>query len=223
MRVVVTREQGYNDALRSWLPENATVSEVPLTTTRFFDGQEVLSTLRANEHYGEFRGLVVTSARSALYVAVAREALHEGGRVLSVGSATARALENEDVDVDVVGDAGAEDLAPEITEGPVLLLGAATMRGDLAAALHERGVEVTTLICYETLPAVLSSDDETLLRDTDVVFIGAPSAWLVAKAFVSSNAWVIVPGVTTGEAVRRQHERVIEGWGPALREHLGAL
>jgi uroporphyrinogen-III synthase len=218
--VVVTREQGYNDDLRSWLPENVIVSEVPLTTTRFFDGQEVLATLRANEDYGEFRGLVVTSARSALYVALAREALHDGGRVLSVGSATARALENEDVDVDVVGDAGAEDLAPEITEGPVLLLGAATMRGDLAAALQKRGVEVTTLICYETLPAVLSGDDETLLREADIVFIGAPSAWLVARVFVSPNAWVIVPGTTTGDVVRRQHERVIEGWGPALREHL---
>jgi len=225
VRVVVTREQGHNESLTSWVPEGVTVNEVPLTTTRFFDADEVLTSLRANEHYGAFRSLVVTSARSALYVAVAREGLVDGGSVLSVGSATARALESEnvDVDVDVVGESGAGDLAPEIAEGPVLLLGAATMRDELTTALEGRGVHVTLLACYETVPAVLTGDDETTLRDADVVFIGAPSAWLVARAFVADSAWVIVPGATTGDAVRRDHERIIEGWGPDLREHLLAL
>ncbi|HEV3267265.1 MAG TPA: uroporphyrinogen-III synthase [Acidimicrobiales bacterium] len=223
MRVVATREQGSNDTLTSWLPEDATVVEVPLTTTRFYDGQEVLSTLRASDHYGTFRSLVVTSARSALYVALAREGLRDGGTVLSVGSATAKALESEDVDVDVVGEGGALDLAPTITEGPVLLLGAATMRDELTSALTNRGVDVTTLACYETLPAELTPEDETLLREADVIFIGAPSAWLVAKSFVSDAALVVVPGATTSDAVRRDHQRVIEGWGPELREHLDAL
>jgi uroporphyrinogen-III synthase len=223
VRVVVTREAGYNDALTSWLPEGVTVNEVPVTTTRFYDGDEVLTTLRASEHYGSFRALFVTSARSALYVALAREGLRDGGSVLSVGSSTARALESEDVEVAVVGEGGALDLAPTITEGPVLLLGAASMRDELSEALKDRGVEVTTLACYETLPAVLTSDDEGFLRDADVVFIGAPSAWLVAKTFVSATAWVVVPGATTAQAVRRQHERVIEGWGPELREHLLGL
>jgi len=223
VRVVVTREVGYNDALTSWLPEGVKVVEVPLTTTRFYDGQEVLATLRASEHYGTFGALVVTSARSALYVALAREGLREGGTVLSVGSATAKALENEDVDVDVVGESGAADLAPTITEGPVLLLGAVRMREELMSALTKRGVDVTTLACYETLPAVLTSDDESSIRDADVIFVGAPSAWNVAKTFVPDAAWVVVPGATTGDAVRHDHERVIEGWGPELREHLGAL
>ena len=220
MRVVVTREAGYNDELSSWLPESVTTNEVPLTTTRFFDANEVLSTLRANEHYGAFRALVVTSARSALYVAVAREGLRDGGSVLSVGSATARAIESEDVEVDVVGGGGAVDLSPTITDGPVLLLGAASMRAELATTLKDRGLDVTTLACYETVPAVLTSEEEGLLRDADVIFIGAPSAWLVASAFVPDAAWVVVPGPTTADAVRRQHERVIEGWGPELREHL---
>jgi uroporphyrinogen-III synthase len=97
------------------------------------------------------------------------------------------------------------------------------MRDELTVALQSRGVKVTTLTCYETLPAVLRADEERILQAADVVFIGAPSAWLVASAFVSANSWVVVPGATTGEVVRRQHERVIEGWGPALREHLLAL
>jgi uroporphyrinogen-III synthase len=223
MKVVVTRERGSNDSLVEWLPDNAIVKEVPLTTTRFFDADEVLTTLRASEFFGAYRALVVTSARTALYVSLARVALGERATVVSVGSATARALESEDVEVDVVGDAGAEDLASQIGQGPVLLLGAASMRPELASALQTRGLSVTTLACYETVPAVLSDDDTKELREGNVVFIGAPSAWLVAKAFVASDAWVVVPGATTGDVVRRDHARIIEGWGASLREHLRTL
>lgn len=212
-----------NGSLVEWLPDDAVVREVPLTTTRYLDGDEVQRALRASEFFGAFRALVVTSARTALYVALARGALAEGGSVVSVGSSTARALESQDVEVDVVGEEGAEDLAPRISEGPVLLLGSASMRPELATALRARGFSVTTLTCYETVPAVLDDDEEKVLREADVVFIGAPSSWLVAKAMVGPNSWVVVPGVTTAAVVRRDHDRVIEGWGASLREYLRAL
>jgi uroporphyrinogen-III synthase len=212
-----------NGSLVEWLPDDADVSEVPLTTTRYLDADEVDRALKASEFYGAFRVLVVTSARTALYVALARGALVEGGSVVSVGSATARALESEDVEVDVVGDARAQDLAPRIEEGPVLLLGGASMRPELATTLRTRGLLVTTLACYESVPAVLGDDERKELGESDVVFIGAPSAWLVAKSFVGPDSWVVVPGVTTAAAVRRDHDRVIEGWGPSLREYLRAL
>jgi uroporphyrinogen-III synthase len=223
MHVVVTRELGSNDSLLGWLPDDVTTSEVPLTTTRYFDTEEVLLELNASERFGSYRALVVTSARSALYVALARSALGEGGRVLSVGSATAKALENDDVESDVVGDGGAIDLVGDVDEGPVLILGAANMRPELATALEARGIAVSKLTCYETLPAVLSHDDEAEIRRADVLFIGAPSAWLVAKSFVGETTWVVVPGLTTAQSVRREHTRVIEGWGPELRQHLRAL
>jgi len=223
VRVVLTRERGLNGSLVEWLPDDAVVTEVPLTTTRYLDAHEVRRALQASEFFGAFRVLVVTSARTALYVALAREALVEGGSVVSVGAATARALESEDVEVDVVGDARAQDLAPRINEGPVLLLGAATMRPELATTLRAQGLLVTTLTCYETVPAELSDDERKELRDGDVVFIGAPSAWLVAKSIVGADSWVVVPGVTTAAVVRRDHDRVIEGWGPSLREYLRAL
>jgi uroporphyrinogen-III synthase len=220
VRVVVTRERGSNAELIKWLPDDVSVSEVPLTTTRYFDTHEVRDTLLASQHFGHFRALVVTSARSALYVALARDALAPGGTVLSVGTATARALENEDVDVDVVGDTGVVDLDAEIADGPVLLLGAAAMREELATSLVERGVVVEKLACYETIPAVLTSSEEIELREADVVFIGAPSAWLVASIYLDPRTWVIVPGSTTASVVTRRHERVIVGWGPALKDRL---
>ena len=61
------------------------------------------------------------------------------------------------------------------------------------------------------------------LAGADVLFIGAPSAWDVAKAYVSKNAWVVVPGPSTGDAVRASHDRVLEGWEPAIRDVLATL
>ena len=220
MKVVVTRERGYNDALIAWLPEGAVVREVPLTATRFFESDEVMSVLRESHFFGQFRYLVVTSARSALYASLARQALALNGTVLVVGTATAHALEEENVEVGVIGDSGAVELATSIQEGPVLLLGAATMRDELSTELLDRGIAVETLACYETVPADLSGADEATLRDADVIFIGAPSAWLVAEDFVSEEALVVVPGATTAAVVQRHHPRVLEGWGPQLREHL---
>ncbi len=220
MRVVVTRERGHNHELVSWVPDHASISEVPLTSTRYFDSQEVHDNLVASSHFGHFRALVVTSARSALYVAVAREALAPGGAVLSVGTATARALENEDVDVDVVGDTGVVDLDAQIADGPVLLLGAAAMREELLESLTQRGVVVEKLACYETIPVVLAPEEEIELREADVVFIGAPSAWLVAMTYVDPRTWVVVPGSTTARVVARHHERVLVGWNPTLKDRL---
>jgi uroporphyrinogen-III synthase len=221
--VVVTRERGHNDALTAWLPDDATVREVPLTTTRFFDSDEVMNVLRESHYFGQFRYLVVTSARSALYASLAKEALGLHGAVLVVGTATAHALEDESVDVGLIGDGGAADLAPAINEGPVLLLGAAGMRDELEQALLSRGLAVETLPCYETVQADLSGADQATLRDADVIFIGAPSAWSVAQDFVSGQTLVVVPGATTAAAVRRSHARVLEGWGPHLREVLRSL
>ncbi len=107
--------------------------------------------------------------------------------------------------------------------GPVLLLGAATMRPELASALRAKGIDVVSVACYETQGATLSASDERLLRDADVVFIGAPSAWSVARELVAPETWVVVPGASTGTDVRRDHARVIEGWGPELRSRLVEL
>ncbi|MGC2485098.1 MAG: uroporphyrinogen-III synthase [Acidimicrobiales bacterium] len=222
MRVVVTRERGHNAELISWLPDNTMVSEVPLTTTRYFDSNEVRDALSASSRYGQFRALVVTSARSALYVALAREALAPGARVLTVGTATARALE-EEVDVDVTGDAGAEELAEEISAGPVLVLGAASMREGLRDGLVARGVEVEHLACYETVRAELTPGEELDLREADVAFIGAPSAWRVAAEYVDPACWVVVPGASTASVVAAHHVRVIEGWTREITNRLAAL
>ncbi len=75
MKVVVTREMGHNETVADLAPDGATVVEVPLTTTRFFDFDEVRTAVEASEYFGSYRALVVSSARSSRYVSLAKEAL----------------------------------------------------------------------------------------------------------------------------------------------------
>jgi uroporphyrinogen-III synthase len=220
VRVVLTREKGFNDELRGWLPNGAVVDEVPLTTTHYYELSDVMDSLRADPRYGSFAALVASSARCAMYVPRACAALRDGGVVMAVGDATAVALGEKDVVVDVVGQGSAVNLASSLHEGPVLVLGAGTPRDELRTSLDAKDIDVLALACYETWPAMLRASDDQTLREGDVVFIGAPSAWVVAQGLVRADALVVVPGATTGEVVRGSHDNVIEGWGPDLKERL---
>ena len=222
MNVVLTREAGWNDSLRTWLPPDVKVVEVPLTTTTYFDVDDVRTVLERSRAHGMYRTLVVTSERSARYVKTALLASTLDVEVYCVGPVTAEALAS--LGVTVRAQEGSSDsLAPRITRSPVLLLGATTMRGGLAASLREKGFEVVTIACYETVGVPLVSSDAQTLRDADVVFIGAPSAWAMARENVSDDTWVVVPGSSTAAVVRAEHPRVIEGWGPDLATRLTEL
>ena len=223
MKIVLTRERGKNDALSTWLPEYATVHEVPLTTTTYFAEGTVRDALRASPVVGTFRSLVVTSERSMSYVPLALAATASDVEVFSVGPTTSEALRAQGVAVRAQGDGAAVTLVRQISHGPVLVIGAATMREELGLALRAKGLEVTVVPCYETMALALDSDDVALLADADVVFIGAPSAWLVARDAVRDDALVVVPGRSTGAVVHLDHANVLEGWGPTLRSRLGAL
>jgi uroporphyrinogen-III synthase len=223
VNVVVTREDGKNEPLMAWLPTGVTVDEVPLTTTWYFDPDDVRAALASSPAVGTFRSLVVTSERGADYVEIARHASASDVEVFVVGPATSGALRTRGIRVDAQGDGSADALAPFVTRGPVLVLGAQSMREELIAALREKGLEVETVACYETVGLALDSSAAATLRNADVVFIGAPSAWTVAREYVKGDAWVVVPGATTGATVRLDRPQVIEGWGPQLRTRLAEL
>ena len=220
MKIVLTRELGKNDALSTWLPDHATVHEVPLTSTRYFDEGTVNDALHASANFGKFRSLVVTSERSMTYVPLALAAATADVEVYSVGPTTSEALSAQGVKVRAEGEGAAVTLAQSVSRGPVLLMGAASMRDELTLALRAKGLDVTVIACYETVALGLSEVDILLLRDADVVFIGAPSAWSVARVHVDADALVVVPGGSTGAVVRVDHATVLEGWGPSLRTRL---
>ena len=223
MNVVVTREAGKNDPLLAWLPPEATVTEVPLTTTTYFDLDDVSVALDESPGNGKYHSLVVTRERSADYVEMALRASAPDVEIFSVGPTTTTALESRHVKVFAQGDGSADSLAPRLARGPVLLLGATSMREELGAALRAKGLEVVAIACYETVGALLEKSGKETLRDADVLFIGAPSAWAVARENVGPDTWVVVPGASTGAVVRVEHPRVIEGWGPHLRTRLAEL
>ena len=219
MRVVVTREAGYNDSLRAWLASDAVVDEVPLTATSFVDDAIIEASVAALVERA-ISVIVVTSARAARGAQIASRVL--SAQVLSVGAATSAALESRGVVVSGEGES-AVDLARRIGAGPVLSLGARDTRPELAGELAARGIETFHIACYETRAAALSEAQRETLRRADVVLIGAPSAWAVARDDVAPETWVVVPGATTREAVLASHERVLEGWGPELAARLADL
>jgi uroporphyrinogen-III synthase len=223
VKIVLTREAGKNESLVAWLPPDATVGVVPLTTTTYFDPDDVRAALERLPSNGKFHTLVMTSERSADYVEMAVDASAPDVEVYGVGAITAEAVNTRGIRVRTPREGSAEALAPDIVHGPVLMIGALAMRDELPTALRAKGLEVATVACYETVGVTLDLDDAETLRRADILFIGAPSAWAVARALVSSDTWVVVPGESTGAVVRVDHARVIEGWGPALTTRLDDL
>jgi uroporphyrinogen-III synthase len=223
MNVVLTREAGWNGVIRGWLPPGMIVEEVPLTTTTYVEPEDVRAAIENFDAVETFRTIVVTSERSARYVDIALAASATDVEVCCVGTASAEALRVRGVTVDVTGEGTAEDLARQISHGPVLLLGAKAQQGELRSSLLAKGLEMLPVACYETIPLNLDKTDVTKVRAARVLFIGAPSAWRVARDFVNPDTWVVVPGATTAAAVVRDHARVIEGWGPELATRLAEL
>jgi len=221
--VVLTREAGFNDQVRQWIGGVGDVVEAPLTTTIFHDVEDVRREITATALAGQFAALAVTSVRARAYVAVAVAALAEGAGVYSVGLATTHMLEEEGVTVAGVATSRAQDLATLIDVGPVLHVCARDARPELSTALAAKGVDVVPVIAYETVAVSVSDDVAWLLARADVLVIGAPSSWSVARTYVSSSSWVVVPGATTAAEVKRDHARVIEVWGPELGNVLTTL
>ncbi len=222
MLVVVTREAGRNDELREWLPNGATVAEVPLTETIYRALDEVERDLVAASATGRFPVLALTSARSRDYVAAARRVCTDDVEVWTVGPTTRAAVEAAGSRV-VAEAPSAGELGARISRGPVLVLGARVMREELTAALAARAIAVSTVTCYETVARTLDGSARATLARADAVVVGAPSAWRVARDAVSPSTWVVVPGPTTAAVVRAEHDRVLVGWRADVGRRLGEL
>ena len=221
--MALTRELGRNEQLRVWVGEGADTVEIPLSETVYVDALELERSLAVASH-GSWGSLVITSARAASAAALARVRAASDVELFSVGAATTAALHRVGLEMPrAQSSAGALALAAQIRRSPVLVLGAKGMRTDLSEALVQRGLEVDVVACYETRALALDEPARAALAGCDVVFVGAPSAWAVARDVVACQTWVVVPGATTAEVVRESHERVLEGWGPSLGVRLAAL
>jgi uroporphyrinogen-III synthase len=223
MKVVLTREAGMNDELRKWVPKRVTVVEVPLTTTSYRDESAFVAELKNLDSCGAFTGLVVTSARSARYVSPALVNCSSDVKIYSVGSSTSRAITKTGNEVAAEASAMSSELASHIASGPVLIIGAKEMRHELSDELNSKAVPTDRVWCYETVGAPLDQEQRDELSSADVVIIGAPSAWKVAKPYVRSDAWVIASGEITASEIRNDHNRVKIGWGKSLTPMLEIL
>jgi len=218
--VVVTREAGYNDELRSLIPATWQVAEVPLTATTYVPHDEVASAVTSLSD--PCATLVVTSVRAGDYLDVVRPALADPVEVATVGETCRAMLEARGFEVTHQSGVSAADLAPRITRGPVLMLGARDLQPALPQSLRDKGLEVAHIVCYATTPVTLSAHDKSVVAAADVLVIAAPSAWRVVASVVRPTTLVVVPGVTTRDAVAASHENVAIAWGSDLTTLLSA-
>ena len=223
MKIVLTREAGKNDELRRLLPSHHAIADVPLTATEFFSIHDVETQLRSSKFFGRFESLVATSARVDRYVGLVDEAMASHFEVFTVGRTSEQVLAQHGLVVTHRSDGGAEELNHYITHNPVVLLGAQEMREELTIALRKRGLEVEHIKCYRTLPVQPTAEQQGLLLAADVIAIGAPSTWTVAKPFVNESTWVVVPGATPATVVAESHPRVVVGWDHRFPEALLAF
>lgn len=128
----------------------------------------------ANVRLGRFDWLVVTSATTVDALVRRRAVLPPTTHVAAVGAATRAACERAGLVVDLVPstDHSARGLADELPgdAGRVLLPQSDLADPGLARALAARGAEVTTVIAYRTVAAVV---DEAVRADVAAGRIGA--------------------------------------------------
>lgn len=206
--VVVTREPPLNDDLIRALRAVATVREVPATETHWRTPSQVRDDLRSVTT--EIGTLIVTSARSAESAPLVLAHSHSHPRVIAVGDVTKVALESFGVTVDDVATGGtAASIATGTLDLDVVSLGSADPRPELATELRSRGIDLTHVVAYETVPRALSDAERDHVAHATYVVIGAPSAWRVIGPHVRSDATVLVPGETTASVVRAEHGNVV--------------
>jgi uroporphyrinogen-III synthase len=198
-----------------------TVREVPVTRTTLTARDEVRKEIAASTWAGDYQTIVLSSARATPYVDVALDYAVSSPVFGAVGRVTKKSLENLGYVVALAPEvSNARALGALVAKGPVLFVGARNPRPELEESVRAKGFEFFAATCYETTPLNLSPDEEAILKEADVIIIGAPSAWQAAKPFVSASTWVVVPGETTADEIRGEHERVRVAWGTELRPFL---
>jgi uroporphyrinogen-III synthase len=216
--VVLTREPPRNDPLAADLRGLAEVAEVPLTSTAYRSEQAVAHEL-ASIAREPAACVVVTSARAARFAGLALSAARADAPVVVVGDQSASAVRS------VVGQAHRVIVAPGrsatsvarcVEGGPALALSAARPRHELDDELAHRGIALLRVTCYETVTARLDIEQRELLAEADVVVVGAPSAWEVARGVIARGATVVALGATTTRAVAQDHDHVVDGGADAL-------
>ena len=189
--VLVTRPGGEQDPLVTELEARGyRVIAVPTVTTRATEVEW--------PDLAWFDWIVVTSAAG---VAVLPE-LPRGPRWAAVGEATASALRQQGVEVDVVpGEANGRALGeaiPDVAGKRVALVRASKADRDLPNALTSRGAIVDDITAYETVEGPAESAPalhQALTEDIAVVVFASGSA---VRGFVKLGGEATLPAVTIG-------------------------
>ncbi|MFV0426540.1 MAG: uroporphyrinogen-III synthase [Beutenbergiaceae bacterium] len=151
-----------------------------------------------------YQWLVVTSAAAVSALGIVPRSV----RVAAVGQATARALQDAGISVELVGQGGAAALLrswPQSSGGRVLAVQSDRAKPVLAQGLRQRGFDVETVVAYRTAPVDLSPPQEQAVRDgkADVALLTSGTiARRLAQIPVSPATRLVAFGPQTAQDAR---------------------
>lgn len=155
---------------------------------------------------GHYDWLVVTSA--AAVPALDGVAIPQSSQVAAVGGATAAALTEAGIAVQLVGDGGAQNLLeqwPDAEPGTVLAVQSDLARPVLVDGLADAGWQVDAVVAYRTAATRLSSSEEYALRSgkADIALVTSGSvARRLADVGVPASTRLVAIGQQTADDVR---------------------
>jgi uroporphyrinogen-III synthase len=215
MRVALTRPAGANLEWTSLLQlAGHDVIELPLTTVTIVDDLSVDWSVLDDPSVTVF----FTSANGVRSLAeLAPDVLQRlaaSSHVVAVGQVTAQALQLRGVDdVWVPSRANAATLVEELPypTGHAVLVGAVSMRPELADGLSNRGWTVAHAPVYETVSCVWTPQQLDQAMTADVISVAAPSAVISLVASVPTDRRGDLPPVLPLGPTTR-HEVAKHSW-----------
>jgi uroporphyrinogen-III synthase len=201
--VALTREAGANDKLAALLPASE-VECVEIPCIAFGPGEDSPSLSAALTKYDS---IILTSPQAAVvFLAAWQEAGKPKVRLATVGKGTSKPLKAAGLEpVFEPSDSTAETLAKELplSLGPkVLYPSSAIAENTLVKGLEARGLSVTRLSTYDTVPATWTEEQLRLAKSVDLVTFASPSTVRVWAERVGTTQQAVVIGPTSAKACR---------------------
>jgi uroporphyrinogen-III synthase len=228
VRVVITRPEGQSEALSQRLRALGAIP-VPFPVIAIAPPEAGGALDRALTNLSDYDWIIFTSVNGVVHfwdrlaaVSVLATGSQSGipgftGRIAAIGPATAAALEQRGVGVDLMpAEYRAEAILAAIGDvaGQYVLLPRADIaRADLADGLRQRGAFVIEAAAYRTVPATPSADAfKELERGVDIVTFTSASTVQNFVALTRDRAYghplIVCIGPVTAEAARQQGLRV---------------
>lgn len=200
VRIALTREKGNNDVIKSSLSDFDCI-EIPCISFRRIDNIKEFKSLLSSHDY-----VLITSPQAAtIFSSSWTDTELKNMKVASVGKGTSLKLgEYGIIPIFEATDASAAGLAKELplSLGKKVLYPCSKLVKEIHPMFGERGIEISRLDTYTTVPARWSEQALENARNVQVTTFASPSAVKYWVKKVGTSAKAVAIGATTARAAR---------------------